>query len=82
MICTFHPFYCIVLGFLLYFKVNCCAFSGDLKYMVTGSDDATLKIWKVSESEILFTLKGHKGIQSIFSTELLDYIKSFSIILP
>ena len=30
--------------------------------MVTGSDDATLKLWNVPGNKLVSTLKGHKGI--------------------
>eukprot|EP00795_Rhopilema_esculentum_P010669 gene10669-19418_t len=42
-------------------EINCCAFSSDLKFMVTGSDDSVVKLWDVAENKVQHTLKGHSG---------------------
>eukprot|EP00794_Sanderia_malayensis_P015990 gene15990-17600_t len=45
-------------------EVNCCSFSPDLKFIVTGSDDFTLKIWNINDSKIVSSLSGHAGHHS------------------
>lgn len=39
--------------------IRSLAFSGDGKYLVTGSDDCHLKIYEVQSGELVGTLSGH-----------------------
>ncbi|HUG68926.1 MAG TPA: protein kinase [Pirellulaceae bacterium] len=39
--------------------VNCIAFSSNGKFIVTGSDDPTLKLWDARTGEQIHTLRGH-----------------------
>ena len=55
------PAYPIFLAVYCNFQINCCAFSSDLKFMVTGSDDSVVKLWDVAENKVQHTLKGHSG---------------------
>ncbi|MEJ8826497.1 TIR domain-containing protein [Variovorax humicola] len=41
--------------------VNRCAFAPNGRYLVTASDDRTLKVWDADKSMLLQTLQGHAG---------------------
>ena len=41
--------------------VRSVAFSPDGKYVATGGDDKTIKLWEVSTKKVIKTLKGHVG---------------------
>ena len=41
--------------------VLCVNFSKDGKYLVTGGDDSTVKVWNVAEGKIIENFKGHFG---------------------
>ena len=42
-------------------KVFSCSFSKDGKYLVTGGQDRTVRIWEIQTGECLHILKGHKS---------------------
>ena len=49
-------------GQILYFQVNCIAFSPDYELMVTGSDDASVRVFNVPRGgAAVCKLKGHTG---------------------
>jgi len=41
--------------------VNSVAFSPDGKFVASGSDDKTIKLWEISTKKVIKTLKGHKS---------------------
>ncbi|MBV8898235.1 MAG: hypothetical protein JO051_17095 [Acidobacteriaceae bacterium] len=41
--------------------VNSAAFSPDNQHIITGSSDATARVWSANNGELLLTLKGHSG---------------------
>mmetsp|Transcript_40581 Transcript_40581/g.95305 ORF Transcript_40581/g.95305 Transcript_40581/m.95305 type:complete len:479 (+) Transcript_40581:44-1480(+) len=41
--------------------ILCCAFSPDCKLLMTGSGDATLRLWEISTETATGTCKGHKN---------------------
>lgn len=47
-------------------SVTCVALSNDGKSFVSGSDDATIRVWQFGEAKALIILKGHQaGIRSV-----------------
>ncbi len=42
-------------------SVNSIAFSPDGKYMASGSNDKTVKIWSVEQKKVFNTLRGHNS---------------------
>jgi WD40 repeat protein len=45
-------------------SVSCGAFSHDGKYLVTGSEDSSCKIWDLKNNSLANTIKGKKFHQS------------------
>jgi len=41
--------------------VTSVAISPDGNYIVSGSDDTTVKVWKLGTGRLVRTLKGHEG---------------------
>ncbi len=41
-------------------RVNSVAFSPDSKYLASGSDDKTVKLWSVEAKKEITTLRGHR----------------------
>jgi WD40 repeat protein len=46
------------------FWVSSVCFSPDGNYVVSGSSDNTIKLWRVSDGKVIKTMKGHKGYVS------------------
>jgi WD40 repeat protein len=42
-------------------RVTCAAFSPDNRRLVSGSEDTTVRIWRVSSGELLLTLREHEA---------------------
>ncbi len=42
-------------------RVGAVAFSPDSKWMLTGSDDATARLWRAADGKPVATLAGHGG---------------------
>ncbi len=40
--------------------IHSVVFSSDGTSIISGSDDATIKLWNVQSGRLLYTLKGHK----------------------
>jgi len=49
-------------------SVSCGNFSHDGKYLVTGSEDCTAKVWDLKNESLLHTIKGKKYHQASIST--------------
>lgn len=50
-------------------KVNSAVFSPDGQFVLTASDDQTAKVWRVSDWDLVRTLRGHQGavMHAVFS---------------
>jgi WD40 repeat protein len=59
--------------------VNCVAVTLDLKYIVSGSDDHTIRVWEFGSGRELHTLIGHKqSVHDVAITPNGKYIASAS----
>src|SRR5213075_2148559 len=43
-------------------RVRCVDITPDSKFAVTGSDDNTIKLWNVSNGQLIRTYRGHHGL--------------------
>lgn len=55
-------------------RVNCVVFSLDGKYLLTGSNDQTIKLWDAHTGGLLKTLQGHHYVTSIAISPSGDYV--------
>jgi len=53
-------------------RVFCSKFSGDAKYVITGSDDMNIRLWKSNASEPMGVLLGHQKGKYYYETKLKE----------
>jgi WD40 repeat protein len=60
-------------------SVNLVLFSSDGRYLASGSDDKTIKLWNVDSKREITTLKGHKDyVRAIAFSPDCKYLASGS----
>lgn len=42
-------------------SINCLTFTPDSKYIISGSEDTTIKVWDIDQRKLLFTYYNHKS---------------------
>lgn len=64
---------------VLYFQVNCSAFSPDGQKLLTASEDGCVYGWETKSGQLLWRLGGHTGgaLQSGWGTEAHRSVLAF-----